>query len=340
MNRKLTLSTGALALAILAGCSTNATKSDVASSDGTLTIKGSTSAALETITVDDASNAAVATDSTDTSGNYTVDVNGDSVKFPLTITVIHDGDTLVTIIPAPDSAQKHEIEANLSGLTTIAARKAKHDNEFMNLTQEQWKSKIDSSTDEYMVKTEASEHQRFVLNASVCADSVITAKMDELQAKEDAVKASKDSLEAQLKAGTIDHEAFIKALDSLFGDIQDEGMNVGQSCEPRFAGAQDMMGPMDSERPEMPAMGNLPVCTDSARAAIGANIEAVTAEFKAGTLTEDAFLAALAAVKPDCALGAKAEGNEPIMPTHQGMPTEVPAAESSSSADISSSSAL
>jgi hypothetical protein len=68
----------------------------------------------------------------------------------------------------------------------------------------------------------------------------------------------------------------------------------------------------------LPEMLDLPVCSDSARAAIGDEIAKLNGDFKAGTINQDEFVDNLRDIKPDCALGPKPPKpgipGEPVQP--------------------------
>lgn len=104
MKKQLALATAALSVAALVGCNTQ----DSASSE-TLTLEGSAqNAALEAVEVTDATDSVVAVDATDENGDYTVVLDSAAdLEFPLKIRVIHEGDTLVKVIPEPGKRHGH-----------------------------------------------------------------------------------------------------------------------------------------------------------------------------------------------------------------------------------------
>lgn len=104
MKKQLALATAALSVAALVGCNTQ----DSASSE-TLTLEGSAqNAALEAVEVTDVEDSVVAVDATDENGDYTVVLDSAAdLKFPLKIRIVHEGDTLVKIIPEMGKRHGH-----------------------------------------------------------------------------------------------------------------------------------------------------------------------------------------------------------------------------------------
>jgi len=232
MKTKLGLSCGMLTLAVLAGCSQNSSlNSDSASN--TLTIQGTVqSAALEDLTVTDAGDTVVATATTSDSGAYSVTVNGSEVTFPLTITVIHDGDTFTTIIPEPKDANVRGIHAKLDTFSRAAFDSARAQGKIADLDEDAWKALVaaacasmggdstDTTTSCAMIPPEREErgsHQHGMMGDKhhgmhadsswdtlpVCADSVLT----ELHALADSLRAERD-------AGTLSDSTFHAIMDA------------------------------------------------------------------------------------------------------------------------------
>jgi len=238
MNKKICLGTGFLALALLAGCSSNSNTGTSPVAAGTITINGTAStAAQEVVTVADAEDSVVASTTTEADGAYTVNVNGTDVTFPLTVTVIHNGDTLRTIIPKPKDLATNEIEAKLDGFSKHAADLARQDSSFKSIDEAGWKAMLSESCkalsgDSTDTTTscapplnhsramgdprEGGKHHQMMENDSlpVCPDSVVTI-----------MKATMDSLKAELDSGVINDSVFHATLEAS-----------RPSCHPAFDG--------------------------------------------------------------------------------------------------------
>lgn len=105
MKKQIVLATAALSVAALVGCNTQ----DSAQSSETLTLEGSAqNAALEAVEVVDATDSVVAVEATDENGDYTVVLDSAAdLEFPLKIRIMHEGDTLVKVIPEPGKRHGH-----------------------------------------------------------------------------------------------------------------------------------------------------------------------------------------------------------------------------------------
>jgi len=336
--------TGALALALLSGCSLNNGTSTSASTTGPLTISGTASAAArQSVVVANASDSTIGKTTTDLKGAFEVGVDTTNIKFPLTITVIRDSDTIVTVIPAPDSLHVRHIEANVTDLTKFAAGKIKGDSTFKKLTQAKWDSTLAASSDEWAQKADSTEHHKGVLNFAVCSDTAALASLDSLKAKELNVEAVKDSLKSKLDSGAIDPQTFIKKIDSAFVGLRGKAER-GPRCEPRFPGAEHVFAQPDSgikfdSLDIKPFPAALPACSDSVATALKASFDTLLASYKAGTITEDAFLAALKSNVPTCAVIAPISAQHPVPVTGDSIKSRPTVPASSSSVEAASSSA-
>jgi hypothetical protein len=119
------LSLGLAAMMLAVGCMETNGEGSATTSEA-LNIEGSaTNAALEVVTVTDAEDSVVASTATDSEGEYRVTINGSEVEFPLTITVIHDGDTLTKVVENPASlgkGRRHDLQNKGEHRDSLSAR--------------------------------------------------------------------------------------------------------------------------------------------------------------------------------------------------------------------------
>ena len=339
MKKQLAFGTGALALALLAGCSTSSTNPAIAGNSGQLNISGTAStSARQAVTVSNANDSALVTSSTDSTGKYSVNVDTTNLKFPLTVTVIRDSDTIVTVIPAPDSLHVRKIEANVSDLTKFAADKAKCDSNFKKITPAVWDSTLKASAGPWLQHADSLVQQKAALNFDVCSDTALTAKLDSLTTQEKTLESQKDSLLAQFQAGSVNGQAFVQKIDTAFAGLKAKA-DKAPACEARFPGVQGVFASApDSAKFDSlkaPVSVQLPTCSDSAASALKASFDSLQASFKAGTITQDAFVTALSQIKPTCSLPVPSlppSDSSKILPPHVDSLTTAPAGSSSSAA--------
>jgi len=227
MKKQISLVTGAITIALLAGCSNNTTGSTAS----LLTITGSTSAALTSITVQSADGATLASDSTDTGGNYSLEVPDDSTLFPLTVSVVEDTDTLTTIVPDREKeGRHHDLKANVNGLTDLAYEKIHDSLDIHDVNRHEWELKVAESTDEWVKSETEQEHQKALEGAGCALTDTNALISDTLAALDSAVIAKQADLEQQLAAGTIDNEEFVKQIDEAFSDLREEAGQQSDHC--------------------------------------------------------------------------------------------------------------